>query len=565
MSFGLSIDQLSFSSGDEVALPRSGMVLVVGPNNAGKSRLLKELAGEIGAIDRVPLVVLKSVSMQREGTHEDFWSWICGKYRVAHDPSGTVSVSGIGIGMSGGLRVAAKSAWTDAPRLGVFGRTVLSYLSTATRLSDSSPVPSFDAISLGPDVPLQALYLNYNLEERISSVFRSAFDEDLILDRLGGTQLALRCGRRPSSDPVGLLSMEYGTAVRALPSLHEQGDGMRSFVSCILHTEVLERPFVLVDEPEAFLHPPQAARLSKHLALTAKTTARQVFVATHSSDIVRGAIDSGTTVAVVRLSRSEQGNRASYLNSDAIKSLWKDPLLRASNLLDALFHQRAIVCEADGDCRFYSAVVEALCVAEGRTRPDALFTHTGGKHRLAMAVNALKAVAVPVTVVADLDTLSEEEPLRSIWQALGHGWEEIARDHKIVKAAVDQTLRPVNVDQVRTKIDAILGGIVGGSLDKRTAEAVRDALRAEGGWAHIKRAGVAAIPKGDARKSCDDLLTRLAEGGLHLVTVGELEGFAPHVPGHGPKWLDGALQLNLSSDVPDAANFVRKLGLVGVD
>ncbi len=563
MSFGLSIDKLCFSGGDEVALPESGMILIVGPNNAGKSRLLKELAGEVGATDRLPLVVLKGLSAQREGSHDDFWSWVCGKYRVAENPNGTINISGIGVGMSGGLRGVAHAAWDEAPRLGIFGRTVLSYLSTSTRLSDSSPATSFDAISSGPSEPLQALYLDYELEERISGVFRSAFSEDLVLDRLGGTQLALRCGRRPPAGPAGVVSMEYATAVRALPTLHEQGDGMRSFVSCVLHTEVLERPFVLVDEPEAFLHPPQATRLAQHLARAARTTARQVFVATHSGDIVRGAIDAGTDLAVIRLSRSEERNQAACLSAEAIKLLWKDPLLRASNLLDGLFHERVIVCEADGDCRFYGAVVDAVCLAEGHIKPDVLFAHTGGKHRLAIAVNALKAVAVPVSVVADLDALSDEQPLRNIWEALGHDWDLVARDHKIVKAAVDQTLRAAKVDELRAKITGILDAVAGTQIDQRTVEALRATMRSEGGWAHVKRAGIAAIPKGDARKSCNDLLARLAKGGLHLVPVGELEGFAAQVAGKGPKWLDGALQLNLTSDLPEAVAFVRKLGLVG--
>lgn len=565
MPFGLSINQLRFSGGDDVALPTSGMILVVGPNNAGKSRLLTEIAATVGAINASPSLVLNEVSMQRDGRADDFWAWICAKYRVTEDKvQGTVTISGIGVGMSGGLRGVAEVAWNNAPKLGMFGRTVLSYLATGTRLSDSAPVTSFDAISGEPSEPLHSLYLDHSLEERISDVFREAFGEDLVLDRLGGAQLALRVGHRPSTASTGALSMEYGRAVRALPPLFEQGDGMRSFVSCVLHMEVLQRPFVLVDEPEAFLHPPQAARLAQHLAQTARTKARQVFVATHSSDIVRGALDAGTNLTVIRLSRSEKGNAAACLSADDIKMLWKDPLLRASNLLDGLFHQRVVVCEADGDCRFFGAVLDVVCALDGTTKQDVLFTHTGGKNRLAVAVGALRAVAVPVTVVADLDTLSEEQPLRAIWEALGQNWDRIAREHKIVKAAVDATLRAPTVESLRDKVASALDAVTGVHVDEKAVQAIRSATKADGGWAHVKRAGVSAIPKGEARMACDALLTTLVQVGLHLVPVGELEGFAPHIGGHGPKWLDAVLQLDLSKEVPEAVAFVRKFGIMAV-
>jgi energy-coupling factor transporter ATP-binding protein EcfA2 len=562
MSFGLAIDKLRFSGGDVVTLPKSGMVLVVGPNNAGKSRLLKEIAGAVGAIERLPFVVLEGLSGHREGSADEFWSWLRGKYRVTENPDGTQNISGIGVGMGGGIRSALDRLWDQAPELGTFGRTFLSYLSTGTRLSDSNPVSSFDAISSAPDQPLQALYLDHELEERISKLFRSAFCEDLVLDRLGGTKLALRVGRRPPTGTTGPVSMNYALAVRALPTLYEQGDGMRSFVSCILHTEVLERPLVLVDEPETFLHPPQAARLAQHLAQIARTTARQVLVATHSSDIVRGVIDAGTDLAVIRLSRSAKGNAAACLSADAIKLLWKDPLLRASNLLDGLFHQRVVVCEADGDCRFLGAVLDAVCAVDGTTKQDVLFTHTGGKSRLAVAVSALRAVSVPVTVVADLDALSEEQPLRAIWEALGQNWDQVAREHRIVKTAVDATLRTPTVESLREKIASVLNDVAGAQVDERAVQAIRSATKAQGGWSHVKRAGVSAIPKGEARKACDTLLSTLAQAGLYLVPTGELEGFAPQIGGHGPKWLDSVLQLDLGRDLPEAAAFVRKLGIM---
>ena len=59
---------------------------------------------------------------------------------------------------------------------------------------------------------------------------------------------------------------EYYNIVSKLPKLQEQGDGMRSFASILLHTFTSDYSITLIDEPEAFLHPPQARVLGKMLA-----------------------------------------------------------------------------------------------------------------------------------------------------------------------------------------------------------------------------------------------------------------------------------------------------------
>ena len=58
----------------------------------------------------------------------------------------------------------------------------------------------------------------------------------------------------------------------------------------LLASECASFLVLLIDEPEAFLHPPQARRLAAALARTAKSLGRQVILATHSTDIIQGAL-----------------------------------------------------------------------------------------------------------------------------------------------------------------------------------------------------------------------------------------------------------------------------------
>jgi predicted ATP-dependent endonuclease of OLD family len=105
----------------------------------------------------------------------------------------------------------------------------------------------------------------------------------------------------------------------------------------MLAVRTAQYPIVLVDEPEAFLHPPQARLLGRKLA-TEGATGTQIVGATHDSDVLQGILDAqDVPVGVVRLVRDGNVNRASVLAPDDLRQIWRDPLLRYSNVLEGLF------------------------------------------------------------------------------------------------------------------------------------------------------------------------------------------------------------------------------------
>src|SRR6266446_6079222 len=76
--------------------------------------------------------------------------------------------------------------------------------------------------------------------------------------------------------------------------------------------------------------------------------------------------------------------------------------------------------EADGDCRFYNAVADALrSPEEHEYARDVMFTQSGGKGGIAKLVRALRKLDVPVVAVADFDLLRQTGQLRTIVDALG--------------------------------------------------------------------------------------------------------------------------------------------------
>lgn len=456
----VAITNLTFSDGTNVSISSNDVVIVVGPNNAGKSAGLRAIREKLqNAAHKSP--VLQSLEIHRTGSWDIFQSWLSGwtVRRPDSSPEDPLfQALGHAIHQS-----QTRSEWQRSDHsLGQLTRWFCHLLSADERLQICNPPGNIALARDNPSHPIHFLLRDDKLEGRLSAKFRKAFGVDLVVHRNAGNQVPLHIGERPVVESgEDRVSISYIERLEKLPTLHTQGDGMRSFAGVLLATSVGRESVMLIDEPEAFLHPPQARLLGTTLVQD-RNKQRQLFIATHSTDILRGVLDAESPdVRVIRIRRNGTLNTVRLLSNDRIKELWGDPLLRYSNILDGLFHESVVVCEADADCRFYSAVLDAVMSrrSDDAKRPDLMFTHCGGKARLAVVIRALREVDVPVRAVADFDVLSEEEPLKSIAKSLGIVWEEIETDWRTLKAAVDSKKPDLNTSDVKEQIRALLSAV----------------------------------------------------------------------------------------------------------
>lgn len=120
----------------------------------------------------------------------------------------------------------------------------------------------------------------------INERVQGAFATQLILDREAFSEVEFRLGNLkdlPANDS------ERRHAIRSLPRLDEQGDGIRSFGGALVALACTSRPIIMIDEPEAFLHPPQAYLMGRAIAQW-KNEGAQIFVATHSAEVLQGMV-----------------------------------------------------------------------------------------------------------------------------------------------------------------------------------------------------------------------------------------------------------------------------------
>ncbi|HSC21203.1 MAG TPA: AAA family ATPase [Solirubrobacterales bacterium] len=405
-------------------------------------------------------------------------------------------------------------------------------------LGQSAP---YDPLTEAPTDPLQVLFARPDLEERLRKASEEAFGVGLVLSKIWGTPLRLHigeCDLEPSLPP----SQEYIDQIQALPLASDQGDGIRSFIGLMLAINASGFPVLLIDEPEAFLHPPQARLLGRKLvADTADQT--QVFVATHDRDILQGVLEvPSREVTVIRLVRQGDQNLAAVLSPDRMREIWADPLLRYSNVLEGLFHKGVVVSEADSDSRFYSAVLDASREAEQLAPHDLLFTQAGGKQRIPTVVRALASLSIPVAVTSDFDLLREDQPLQEIVELMNGSWTDIETDLRMLRSGVEDLGAAPPIEAVRADLNEILDEADGPRLARQESQRIRAATRLSDGWQQAKRGGLAVLPQGDTATAGTRLLATLKRWSIFIVPVGELERWEPDIENHGPRWVSSVLQ-----------------------
>jgi AAA15 family ATPase/GTPase len=404
----------------------SSIVVFTGANNSGKSQVLRDIELKIKD-SRSPSIIVSKLTTDCIGEFDD--GYVVSKFKLGDDGN-------YWLGGNGNYTHSWKLQW-DNRSLNIIFSLFVNRLDTEERLVASKMKALYNGSPHEQHNSLHIVYESNAIEDAISKLFHEAFGEALIVNRRAGTNISLHVGNRPSWEGERDGEGSYYEAVRNLPLLDKQGDGMRSFASILLDTFTSDHSVTLIDEPEAFLHPPQARILGKMLAKN-NPNERQLFISTHSADLINGLLDAdNSNVIVIRTNRDGNTNHMNTLGNNKIKDLWSNPLLRYSNILDGLFHEKVVVCESDYDCLFYRAILDAIFDSDGKTAPDIMFTHCGGKDRMKDVIAALNALKVPVIAIPDFDIVDDSAKLKSLSSAFGLEWGNVSDNMRKVYACIN--------------------------------------------------------------------------------------------------------------------------------
>lgn len=309
------ISEITFNDGTTLNFNDNDIVVLVGPNNTGKSVALSELLQKTQERG-TPGKIIHDIKLDSTGSKDELLVWLeetC--FKSGEDQNSTLY-------SRPGIRINLRSAQNLWGNMGNGLRNLTGFfvelLTTEARLSAANPAPAIAITKDRPSHPIHFLQRHDETESLVSSYFNSAFKKDLIIHRNAGNIVPLYCGTRPvPNEGENRVSVNYLNELEQLPLLQEQGDGMRSFTGVLLHFLVLDHSILLIDEPDVFLHPPQAKLIGKMMVKEVSNN-RQFFLATHSSDLLQGLLDSdGNRVRVIRIQREGDTNKICELDNRA--------------------------------------------------------------------------------------------------------------------------------------------------------------------------------------------------------------------------------------------------------
>jgi energy-coupling factor transporter ATP-binding protein EcfA2 len=524
------IDDIEFVAGPDVDAPslrvgQAAVTVLVGPNNAGKSQALRDIEALIGGAQ--PKAVVRSITTTVRLSMEETVREIEGlggtlNGMMLNSPPGLMP-------MVNGTAVRAVDPMNEGRRhrdlLNVYSSARTLRLDGTTRLQLTDRHPGGDMRERPRNIP-RLLVDSTSLREQLRELVFGALGLYLIVtptDDVGSFELRLS-PRPPADDDEELGYSARARTFRAQSRpIGDFSDGVRAYVGILAAQVAPHFACVLIDEPEAFLHPSWTRRLGAHLAQLAARERRSVIAATHSADFLLGCIDAGSSVNVVRLTYSTAGKAtARVLPATELQTLVRKPLLRSTNVLTALFHSGAVVCEGESDRPFYQEVHHRL-TDSGEGDSHTAFLSVNGKGSSPIVLAPLRRLGVAAAAVVDFDATKDAD----------------GRFARLLEAAGMPEPSRRGIGQAR--------GELWSAIEKA---GLKDRAKKEG------LAALASLSS-DLQRGAAELIEQVATYGVFVVPVGEVEGWLRTlgVPGEKTSWTAAMLE-RLGSD-PSSAEYVR--------
>jgi energy-coupling factor transporter ATP-binding protein EcfA2 len=552
------LESLSIGGNAPLNLDPFGITAIVGSNNSGKSTLLRQLRDILvagpQALQNFPFKMATGVQINAVGSSADFFAWLSENAHYVETPLGHYGRGTFRYGQQSVEVLNAAAQWdslNNAQSLGPLAPIFSFSANGDSRFQYAQPASARGEGTDPPSEPLHHLQDDRELFRKLSDLSQRVFNQPLTLDD-SGSSLRIRMGRSAVTIPrLDESRREYAKALAQLPPLDVQGDGVRAFFSLFVPLIAATYAIVIVDEPEAFLHPPQAFAAGKAMGEIAKSSEVQVVLATHDKDFLAGVLASNAPLRIARLQRNGSDVAVRDVPASALQELWQERLLRYSNVLSGLFHRLVVICEGEQDCHFYQAALEDYLESRADTNPvplaasDVLFVPTNGKAAMAQVAGIVHAAGVPTVIVPDLDVLDDKAIISRMVTTLDGDWEGFAADFTATTTPIERRNVAPKVqalkDDLNGYLDEVLEADSEAVLDSDHKERIDRIMRtSESDWALVKVAGVSVF-RGNQRQAADRLLKKLAALGIVPLEVGSLESFAPTFA-KNRKWLPRALE-----------------------
>lgn len=532
---------------NEIQLSPKKVNIFIGANNCGKTQLLKDI------LNYITRQINSCVMIERiETATPSSWEELSLKYGMkifyvngneelrhispTFNPNDTPNISTIQLAstMNDWLKTGQETEfWRHV------GSGLVTFLNTDNRLKLIQSHQANDLRNYGARNVLEAVYLadtntaNCEISNKVRDKIKIIFGMDVYLDTSNPGILQYRVGENFESIPPK--PQDAYNILSQYPVADNQGDGLRSALGIISAISAVKRPIILLDEPEAFLHPPQALQLGRYINDFIDDE-KQIFVATHSADFLRGLFSTDTskfynTIEIVHLNRTGNNTRLNILDKEMLERIIKDPLLSSSRVLEGMFYKGIVATEGDADTVFYQRAFQRRYSSD-----EIHFVNAHNKQTLKKIAEPYKKLGIKIAMIADADIIREVKEFKSTLEVLAS--QDIVSDILKYRTTIFEYFKSESHCKRLEKLNNDIKNLIVSNeknyaIDEETAKELLDNARKQlkkirenaDELSELKKKGSEAITKDEVKKTFDLLYEKCYRLGLFIVKVGELESW----------------------------------------
>lgn len=543
----VKVSKIEFNDGKKINIDEDDIVIFVGANNVGKSKILKEIRNDLFNNIFNNKILIKNIEYNHANfdnatilkiLSENFVKEENGFYNIYLDENNFFPLSGSGF-----------TAELACPSL--LYKIFYCFLSTESRLKLTLPIKenfNKDPFSFKIFRKLEQIEEKINmLNDNLFKIFDKKIEVyDLDENFLGKSY---KFGSKEEIDDISQSnSRKAKQKLKKLENLHEQGDGIRSAVAILSSLIVSTQSIFLIDEPEVFLHPPQAKSLGN--ILVKLTKGKQCFISTHSIDFIKGLLESNSKrIKIVKINRNDNYNTFNILENVSVQEITNNNSLKYSNILNGLFYKKVVLCEDESDCKFYSFILENI---NPSIYQDTLFCGVGGKDRFKIIIPLLKKLNIEWCVIADLDLINNKKKLEDLMNAVQvNEYNKIESEHKKFLELYPKKNSKIikNRQNIKSEIEKILDSDDSENITKEESDKIKLVIKDYSKFEILKQKGKCSIKSKECLKNYNSIVEKLSFLKIHLVEVGELEKFIPKIKLKGNSWVEEVLKKHV--DIKD--------------
>ena len=312
------------------------------------------------------------------------------------------------------------TSYSDKQLMGLLSQVQLSIEKCDTRLQErfEENIESIiDNYTQNSYSMTRSLIKNDNLLKRLSRNTLEVFGIKIGFDDLIQGRRSLRV--LPSKSPDKRLKIFERAKIwnETSPLIYEQGDGLRAYLKLVFNMFDEFYKIMIIDEPEAFLHPPQRRALGKILAEAAMENGKQVFVATHDVEFIKGVLigskcsKDNKDISVFRTVIDKNNHIIKSCNLQTA-SVYLKTNKRISKVesnkyneefLNSLFYKKTILVEDEFDKFFYQRYSSLYMKTDYIMNIN--YIGLNGKSKIKQVFDQMYDLELSVACIVDIDFL----------------------------------------------------------------------------------------------------------------------------------------------------------------